>query len=314
MYQNFDKKIRYDAELVMKESRFCLEIDERGRVISRNDNKNGKLNVISIVGPTENKKFKKAVLLEVGISRTRPYHNTLFLTARKKKFNLSVRQYSAIRGAIFNIIKNCAEERICRWENPMRTIRTKTCYLQRGRKKFTERNRFKACPVGARFSISLKDEFLLNDFKKGELDNPLIAGKLEKLTRFFDLCLNHGKYVKDEYSLKQLRAMMKASNGGVSSVASVLEDGKLMPHYLSYILNQGRIKKRNLFMQIVECAYGRDMKEKIEQGYDPLKEATADSSLLIFSPQKNRKEGSDFHVFEVAMDSVLAQSDAERLF
>lgn len=121
--ENIPILIARDVLNVKKYAAIVLEIEEGVMRFSRNENP--RLNVIAVVGPGKflDKEYKEAVLLEIGIGKSRPYHIPAFkkekgpwISKRKKWFSLTEHQYRVIAPKIFSILGLLTNERVGNWK------------------------------------------------------------------------------------------------------------------------------------------------------------------------------------------------------
>lgn len=238
------------VERARSESAFVLEIDTNGEIEWYKSNLDWKLGVISVIGPgyAFGEYFGEALLLEVGIWRTRPYreaknqqrannepHN---LPPRSKWFFLSEQQYLNIIPVIFEIIQQITDKqdatRKCGHQNGNPFIRKiGKYYLARGRRKdyktgerqpkrtlfYYEKS--KELPIGVRFSISQKDISLVQFIYWLEINkNAILKGGAESVAKLINICLapyNKKGFYRDPKKLK-----------GVQQVKDILY---LKPYY-----------------------------------------------------------------------------------
>lgn len=313
------KHVAGDVALVKKRARALVLIKDNGEIVISNQD-NWKLNIIAVVGPgTINGSemfFQEAVLLEIGIGPTRPYHNSyanrVWLHERKKWFFLSAEQYGRLRPMVFRVIKEIAMARISCWENLTWTMKEKKNHYSRKRKKFfQDRTRWREYPTGTRFSVSKKDDLFLADIYAFDAENnPLVRKQLEGLAKFIDLCL--GGYCKERYTPRQMNRILSSSHGRAAAVATVLEQRRLFSHHYHWILNSGLVRKKELFLQIAEHL-GLATEERIHKaGYLMGLPVTGNGGLYglqIRTIRPNFKR-RDFVVFEVSIPQLIKEREA----
>ncbi|MDP2934832.1 MAG: hypothetical protein Q8N59_03650, partial [bacterium] len=119
--------IAKDVEVVEKEARFIFEISPDETRIEMRENPSSRLNVMAIIGPSQGlgRNWEKVLLAEIGISRSRPYHEARGLDVksdlpsiprRRKWFSLSLSQYRLVAPIVFKKIEGLAYQRISLWE------------------------------------------------------------------------------------------------------------------------------------------------------------------------------------------------------
>ncbi|OGZ32435.1 MAG: hypothetical protein A2V69_02340 [Candidatus Portnoybacteria bacterium RBG_13_40_8] len=200
-----------DVRIVKKEARIIFRISPDERLIETIENKNPRLDLIAIVGPTWefNRGWKEVLLAEIGISRTRPYHEARGLNRkneesnipkRRKWFFLSPHQYQLIAPMIFKKIEGLAYERVCLWEKgPFSTDPFKLPsirhYWLRSAKTLYVNDYWMSRISGARFTVSLRDVFIIRDICWAEANlNRYLRKVLRGLVNFIDLRLNWYKF------------------------------------------------------------------------------------------------------------------------
>lgn len=223
------------VERARRESAFVLEIDDNGEIEWYKSNPNYKLGVIAVIGPgyAFGEYFGEALLLEVGIWRTRPYREAknqqrannepCHLSPRSKWFFLSEQQYLNIVPVIFEIIQQITDKqdatRKCGHQNGNSfIIKIGKYYLARGRRKDhktgerqPQRTLFyheksKELPIGVRFSISQKDISLVQFIYWLEINkNAILKDGAESVAKLINICLapyNKKGFYRDPKKLK----------------------------------------------------------------------------------------------------------------
>lgn len=193
-------KIERDVAIVEKNAigTIVFAPDSQSFKLVRN-NESPRLGVLAIIGPAQGfkKEFDKALLAEIGIGPTYPYHESFGLNHqpgqshipyRRKWFDLTTQQYCLIAPAVFEFIIQTAQEKVDNWENPDFTLKvlTKRRWSHKHKKIF-EKEEWLPVPKGARFSIAREDQFFLQDIFWAELNlNQILAHKFEGIARFID--------------------------------------------------------------------------------------------------------------------------------
>ncbi len=96
--------VQRDYQKVKKNARYILVLDEKNNIKEFKERKIYQLNTIDIIGPTDfqDMHFDKALLLEIGINRLKPYtrikqvskrHDFFFITKKSLK---DLRKYSVV--------------------------------------------------------------------------------------------------------------------------------------------------------------------------------------------------------------------------
>jgi hypothetical protein len=199
--------------------------------------------VLAVIGSGEafGEKFDKAVLCEIGLSRSRPYNEAkglggkageLNIPPRKKCFYLSREQYIAVAPTIFRCLQKLTNERVLRWQtgphnnNPFLIPAPRHFFAKRHKKLFI-RETFRSFPIGTRYAVSLQDEYLLSDIFWGEINlNANLKWQLRGLGRFIDkrLSLYRGGGYKGR---KSFFALM-----GVKDIERTLGENKYLKRHL----------------------------------------------------------------------------------
>lgn len=308
-----------DVEIVKKWGRVILEISPDETKIEISENPNPRLNILVVIGPSEGfgRKWDKVLLLEIGISRTRPYHEARGLNRkneessipeRRKWFSLSPYQYQLVGPIVFKIIERLAFERVRNWKRgpfskyPFK-LRTPHRYWSRRQKKLFESdgsNRlYREQPKGARFTASLKDEFLIRDICWAELNlNLRLKRHIKGLVNFIDLRLN---WYKHSYRYKRPFLQLK----GAKEVQSILQKSSLSRHLIFEAICRLRDEKRNQFSPYLFDMVGWRGRGIEEKKLSLLAESLPDShprqrlegiQLMITTDLGEKK---DYIVFEV---------------
>jgi len=162
-------------------------------------NKNGRLGVLAIIGPSRafGQDFQESLLAEIGIGSTRPYHEALGLNRqpdqsnvhrRGKYFHLTASQYRLVAPTIYDFIIQMSQETVARWKSPDFTLLVVTRRSWSHKHKTTfEKRSWQPISKGTRFSVSREDILLLRDIYWAELNlNPVIIHKLSGIARFID--------------------------------------------------------------------------------------------------------------------------------
>ncbi len=239
-----------DVEMVKKEAKVIIHVSQT-RVKNAWNNPNGRLGVIAIIGPGEfqGKTYGEVVLCEVGIGKSRPYHEsgkpsgsfgngeTRKISSRKKWFSLAQEQYLAVSPILFLVFQKLTNEKVKSWKHGFFSddpflIPTARNYFSRHQKKVFSVNSHKPQPSGTRFAVSLNDLLLARDIFWAEFNNSFTVYRLKGLARFLDLYLswlNGGKGPIMKVSKKREENIWK-SLGPLSS-----KSPHLVPELLAYL-------------------------------------------------------------------------------
>jgi len=201
--------VKKDITVIRDEAIGVIIISPDNKSFELVENENPRLGVLAIIGPAQGfgKEFDKALLAEIGIGSSRPYHkarginrqiNESDLPQRRKWFNLSEEQYNLIAPFVFNFILEKFRQRVDGWKlGPYFDIPTPVNIWWRAQKRLKSFTRWKAMPVGTAFSISKKDKLLLRDIYWAELNlNERLSYALGGLARFINLMLSRLKNVR----------------------------------------------------------------------------------------------------------------------
>lgn len=206
-----------DARRVKKEAAIVFLIDRNGgNKVKILKNPESRLNIIAIVGPSQafGRKFEEAVLCEIGIGASRPYHEArkpngtrkerepINIPARRKWFSLSQEQYLAVAPVLFRCLQELTNHKVSRWKtghhnnNPF-FIRSPRNYFSIRNKKLIRKETFRNFPIGTRYAVSIADKCLLSDIFWADLKSR--EWQLRKLAKFVDKRLSpyrNGGYKK----------------------------------------------------------------------------------------------------------------------
>jgi len=196
-----------DVERVEQDARFIIIVDEN-RIVATLRNPHGRLSVIAVIGPGEIhenipsplRKFAEAVLLEVGVSRGRPYReafgteNQRYIPKRRPWFSLIDAQYLAVAPYIFHLLQMLTDKRTSRWKCGTNTkpvyLPTPNDFFFRKKKKIESSISPKGWVNGARFSAPLSETLLLADIYCAELTNKTVQRDVAGLGGYLDLLLS----------------------------------------------------------------------------------------------------------------------------
>jgi hypothetical protein len=222
--------VSQDVQRVKNQAAIVFEIEEGKIRFSRNENP--LLDIIAVIGPGwySETKFNEAILLEIGIGKSRPYHlarrpgnlrkngESSYLPPRRKWFSLSQEQYCQIAPIIFKTLKELSLEQIqgreCNSSNPFYAP-TSRLYWSRHQKSLFENENKIPCRPHTRFAVSLQDQFLISDVYCAEINlNRPLRNQLAGLANFIDLYLAPYKngFKRSFLTLKRVKNVQKRIN------------------------------------------------------------------------------------------------------
>ena len=217
-----------DAERIKSEAKIVVQIDENGKIIDLQENPNGKISVLAVIGTVgvidervEKILWKKGILdeflkeqvilLEIGMIRGKPYrtgydkekkNGTYYIPPRRKWFFLSHTQYLNLSPALFLLLKSEARDRRQKWlkhETSFLLLRKESGF----RKERTVADLLASC-AGVRFSVSLKDTFICSDILWAEKENEVRKRFLNYFCRLsIKLLSSENKKQKNKDNLKK---------------------------------------------------------------------------------------------------------------
>jgi hypothetical protein len=201
----FCEKAARDVELIKRDARVVVLISVENKVQIYH-NLEFKINTIGIIGPGTSPSghlFQEALLEEIGISRTRPYHKGKVPEACQKEgepkaityryggFFLTKEQYLAVAPAVFGIIQQLADQRVAQWQSGTPDNKFYVSGAKSWYNKTAERLEFQSTKsgtveidTGARFSVSLEGFFAQDILRTGLLP-------VKKFARLINLRLSH---------------------------------------------------------------------------------------------------------------------------
>lgn len=264
------KLITQDVSRVEEYARYVLIIDEEGnpRALVRRDG--APLNIIAILGPAWHKGefFPVALLLEVGLGQTRPYHSARFPQSISKKRQwieqrrnyrlFSPERFRVLCPYLLDILADHAREIIALWKHR----EWKISFMKRRifSATSTPRNLFVTTKEsthlrGVRIAVSFSDTELLRIFVS--LDVSRLCSGIKKGADLLMYCLKHYKcsrtaeYLKLYSKAKASRLRLLVESFGPKPGR---EYGRLPPHHVAYMYARSWIPeaKRALFEQCAE--------------------------------------------------------------
>lgn len=248
-------KIREDGKRIRRAARWVLVVDDRGIVIDIIHNTNYVANIIAVIGPVVicGVCIPEAVLLEIGVSRGRPYAKAECkrdgvyrqFNCRKKAGELSLAQLNSTWPAIIAAIEECIREARAGWS------------FKIGWRTRTTANKMKEYERGVYFSISSKDVLLHEAFLLRDVVNRTYLERDAYLISYF---LRRYKFVY--YPAKQLKSFK-----GVHRVVDLWRKMTISPRwsarYAQKVFRMLPPAKRSLFEHVADI-YKLDLGENYE--------------------------------------------------
>lgn len=187
------------------------------------------LRVIGVIGQGASghknlcgQKFEKAVLMEIGISRGRPYGATVtpidsfdpempktLARRRGEYFSITEEQYIQAAPYLWEHIQRIADERISRWKRgpkyPIKLPTQRTFMHALTHKIRQYLFLWRPQPKGARFSVSKHDTYLIQDIFFAELScNPQFRRAVTGLAKFIHQVFSRLRYGASDKNLYAL--------------------------------------------------------------------------------------------------------------
>ncbi len=213
------KLIEADVRRIRDHAAYVFTLNPNGKSFSLASNQGARLNVVAVIGPSifEGSEIREAVLLEVGIGRTRPYSRSQGknngqklseIPRRRKCFSLSPKQYRFIAPALFGLLSKIAADKVAAWETPpFFRAEIESFWFSTRRKRTLANPRTRAYPRGVWFTVLREDAFLASDLLWAERQNKILNRILDGLVGFI------GKRLSP-YLGKRRRRGVKLKHGG----------------------------------------------------------------------------------------------------
>jgi hypothetical protein len=161
----------------------CIIYITKDRIEIR-ENPNYRIEMLVVIGPYRDERYDlpNAVLLEIGLKRTKPYSTSEGLkddswdgpkTFRERHSHLSMttEQYQLVGPAIFEYLKQYAEERVLMWLHDWYDPRwIKIPVAEHKHFGVTRDFKWYSVEPSIRFSISVQDSFMVSDVYWAELN------------------------------------------------------------------------------------------------------------------------------------------------
>jgi len=219
--------VQRDVKFVENEAKIVLTIS--GNEIVYSSNPDGLLWIIAVIGPGhfEQRFFGKALLCEIGMWETRPYHKgeiirkgkRINLPRRLKLFELDKEQYLLVAPKIFSLLQEITDEKVSkRQRGPSDPFLIKAPNLFYFAKNcaFANSTSMKPRPQTIRFSASKKDRYLTQDIFCSELRlNEQLHYQLSGMTAIVNKALARHKiwtssHIEKLKVVKEIRAMLSS--------------------------------------------------------------------------------------------------------
>lgn len=271
--------VENDVRRLKEEARIVFLTDRnRGNGVEVLKNPEPRLNVIAVIGPSEafGRKFEEAVLCEIGIGASRPYHEArkpngtrkerepINIPARRKWFNLSREQYLAVAPALFQCLQELTDRKVFSWKtghhnnNPF-FIRSPNNFFTIRNKKLVSKKVFRDFPIGTRYAVSTADKCLLSDIFWADLK--LRERQLRKLARFIDKRLS--PYRNGGH--KRRKSFSKLE--GAKDIQKIFSTSKYLSKYLLVEMINKYLPRgdKNVFWRELCCLIEWDGEELTEE-------------------------------------------------
>ena len=294
------RKAQNDAQRLRKAGRWVLVIDARGNMLDLIHNEPYVANVIAIIGPAvvSGVPMAECVLLELGISRCRPYARASTCQTGTNRL-LSIRHKATLLGSeqmenawpmLLSVVEECVIEARARWK-------IKDGWVIHTRAGYKEVQR------GIYFSISDQDPVLQEAFLARDAALRKYLVRNAQIIRYF---LHRYKYAY--YSEKQLKSF-----AGVGKVVDLWRNmtaqDRWTPRYSRIVLNSMPAKTRALFEYIAQV-YSLDLSDGYERNAEVRRQARRlrfPVHLLVRLDGKGKTLRKDCLVFEVAFTRLYQE-------
>ena len=196
--------VQRDVDLVKKEAKIVINLSTLNLI----RNPKPGINLIAIIGPGEflGRKYREALLCEIGLGRSRSYHDaqrpkdsklneSRWVEKRRKWFFLNKEEYLVVAPLIFEILQELTDKKVATWKHNFYSddpflLPTPRNYFSRHQKKLHQSISMRPQRTGIRFAVSKKDEFLVRDIYWAALNNLDLKIHLNGLAKFIDLYLS----------------------------------------------------------------------------------------------------------------------------
>lgn len=153
--------IQNDADRMTNLAQVVLDIAPDGSVYEHR-NLNG-ANILAVTGELAlaNRHYPRALLLEIGIGRGKPYSDLYGISSRRHFVGITNDAYHRVAPHLFRIMQELSDVTVGNWKNTKTSLWLPTMHY-RG-KALSESGRYFAFERGKRFSISCDDILPLGD-------------------------------------------------------------------------------------------------------------------------------------------------------
>lgn len=158
-----------DVARVERHAAYVLQINGAGVEVVKNQDP--KIQVVAVIGPGSafGQNFDRAVLLEVGIGRARPWQETSSAPKRRPWFQMTPEQYLVVAPTLFRILQEEVNRKVSAWKrgpgNPIYLPVRKTHFYRNIHPRSSQVHVQRGC----RFSVARRDWLLLADLYWGLL-------------------------------------------------------------------------------------------------------------------------------------------------
>lgn len=227
------KLIAQDVGRVKKVARIVVIVDSDGSVLHSRVNHRFELNLIAVIGPAylHQVVVPEAILLEIGISRARPYHEATgksgkFIQYRRKIFSLTADQSFRLWLTLENFLLNLTLGTVNGWKLKSWRFR----HLHKG--AMGEREILR----GGRFSVAEHDKVLLASILRSEVNRRQTSMEFDtgKASKFLSMILRHYSR-RTVQSPKTLAYLSAIPGSGIARAIEFLQKRKFLPHALFLI-------------------------------------------------------------------------------
>jgi len=299
-----------DISLIKSHARFIIYVDDEGFPLRMLEREEGyKLDVLAIIGSAEveDMYFPEVILLEIGMGKTKPYHDakvpknlhkegeTTWIHKRQKMASLSQKQLSNLWPYLENILVGKAIKQMSGWKSHTRVLPNSLVRISHGNRGIHIKDTFREVKSGVRFSVSFADMEMI----KVVLSSHLIYMKetMRKLSYSLNRFLQ--RYKNSSYSSKELNLFTKSEHGGVKAIVQYCDNIPAL--HIAKMFQENMIGNRSLLEQVFEQFGLCDMEDvfffmEILEKINPriiFEEAT------IWIPTEGFKKGRDSLVFQV---------------
>lgn len=196
----FREKVVRDAKFVENRAAAVLIIGENG--IDIKYNLNAVLGIIGILGPgvARGYHFSRAVLEEIGLGPTKPFHKGKIpellqkkgcpkaITYRHREFKLTINQYLAVAPMVFEMLQQFTDKRVAGWEGgPYFKLPGRKYRYNRAQEVLQRFDGMFESIRGAHFSVSIESLFARDVFWAEQNLNLAVI----KLARLINMRLGH---------------------------------------------------------------------------------------------------------------------------